>query len=138
MALSLLFGGLHYFGKPDETWVDAAAVTLIGLFLCLTLRRTRALWFAIGLHFGFNFCQMFLLGGPNSGNRGLPVSGHLLATHWVGPRLLTGGPTGIESSILVLPAIAVLFAAFAWRYPKGGATRAPAGGSAASPIRAGG
>src|SRR2546426_2151895 len=52
--LSLVFGGLHYFLKPMENLADFASVGLIGLFLCLTLRRTGSLWFAVGFHAGFD------------------------------------------------------------------------------------
>jgi membrane protease YdiL (CAAX protease family) len=127
------FGLIHYLGKPDETWVDLLAVTALGAFLCLTIRRTGRLWLAIGFHLGYNLLQMFVLGGPNSGNAGQPVAGHLLDTRWVGPPLLTGGPTGIEASVLGLPVIALLFVLFAWRHPL---SRREPDGSAASTSRA--
>src|SRR5262249_26774662 len=46
LFLSLVFGGLHYFLKPMETWIDGLSVTLIGLFLCISFKRTGSLWFA--------------------------------------------------------------------------------------------
>src|SRR5207247_2546236 len=56
--LSLVFGGLHYFLKPMENLADFASVGLIGLFLCLTLRRTGSLWFAVGFHAGFDYAAL--------------------------------------------------------------------------------
>ena len=82
VLLSLLFGAMHFFLKPFETPVDFASVGLIGLFFCLTLRRTGDLWWAIGFHAGFDFAQLPLFAGPNSGNGGVPVAQALLVPHW--------------------------------------------------------
>lgn len=118
VALSALFGFyLHYAQKPNETLVDGLSVTLIALFFCLTVRRTGNLWFAIGWHWTFNFGAMFIFGFPNTGNKGgLPVAGHLLDSVTRGSALLTGGPMGAEASLIIFPVLAVLFAAFHFRY----------------------
>jgi membrane protease YdiL (CAAX protease family) len=118
VVLSALFGFyLHYAQKPNETLVDGLSVTLIALFFCLTVRRTGNLWFAIGWHWTFNFGSLFIFGFPNTGNRGgLPISGHLLDSATRGSALLTGGPMGAEASLLIFPVLAVLFAAFHFRY----------------------
>ncbi|HMA54939.1 MAG TPA: type II CAAX endopeptidase family protein [Acidobacteriota bacterium] len=118
VALSVFFGFyLHYAQKPHETLVDGASVTLIALFFCLTVRRTGDLWFAIGWHWTFNFGALFLFGFPNTGNRGgLPISGRLLEAATSGPAWLTGGPMGAEASLIIFPVLAVLFAAFHFRY----------------------
>jgi len=60
VLLSATFGALHYFTKPMENWVDAASVSLIALFLCLSLRRTGSLWFAAGFHFMFDYAALVL------------------------------------------------------------------------------
>jgi membrane protease YdiL (CAAX protease family) len=112
ILLSLFFGALHFFGKPFETPVDFASVTLIGLFLCWTLRRTGDLWWAIGFHAAFDFAQLGLFAGPNSGNGGLPVAQSLLVPVWHGPDWLTGGKLGLEASAFVFPVIAALFLLF--------------------------
>jgi membrane protease YdiL (CAAX protease family) len=109
ILLSVFFGALHYFTKPMETWMDAVSVGLIGLFLCLTVRRTGDVWFAVGFHFTFNFTSMAVFGSPNTGNDGHPLSGHLLAGTFHGPAWLTGGPMGAEASAFVFPVIALLF-----------------------------
>ncbi|OLD69499.1 MAG: hypothetical protein AUF63_00490 [Candidatus Rokubacteria bacterium 13_1_20CM_70_15] len=118
--LSLLFGGLHYFLKPMEDLADFASVGLIGLFLCLTLRRTGSLWFAVGFHAGFDYAALTIVGAPNTGNGGRPISDHLLVTTFTGPDWLTGGPRGIEASLLVFPVIAALFVLFQRRYRAAG------------------
>jgi membrane protease YdiL (CAAX protease family) len=109
LFLSLVFGALHYFQKPMETWMDFASVTLIGLFFCLAIRRTGDVWFAIGWHFAYNFGSMFLFGGPNTGNQGKPIPGHLLDSAFHGPTWLTGGPMGPEASVFIFVVIAALF-----------------------------
>jgi membrane protease YdiL (CAAX protease family) len=125
VLLSVFFGALHYYTKPMETWVDGVSVGLIGLFLCLTVRRTGDIWFAVGFHFTFNFVSMAVCGSPNTGNEGLPLPGHLLAGTFHGPAWLTGGPMGAEASALVFPVIALLFCLFLLRFR---AVRFPAQG----------
>jgi len=117
VVLSLFFGFvLHFAMKPGETWVDGLSVSLIGLFFCLTVRRTGNLWFAIGWHFAFNFGSLFLYGFPNTGNKGLPLTTRLFDSSVQGPAWLTGGPMGAEASAFVFPMIALLFLAFHLRF----------------------
>lgn len=66
--ISFLFGALHYFTKPYERGPDWACTSLIALLLCLTLRRTGDLRFAIGFHAAFDFALIFVYSGPNGGN----------------------------------------------------------------------
>jgi hypothetical protein len=126
LLLSAFFGALHYFTKPMETWMDALSVGLIGLFLCLSVRRTGDIWFAVGFHFTFNFVSMGVCGSPNTGNEGHPIPGHLLAGSFHGPAWLTGGPMGAEASAFVFPVLALLFGLFLLRFRN---ARFPAGGS---------
>ncbi len=118
IVLSLVFGfALHYLEKPNETLIDGASVALIALFFCLTVRRTGNLWFAIGWHWTFNFASLFVFGFPNTGNQGgMPITGRLLESVTHGSNLLTGGPMGAEASLIVFPVLAVLFAAFHFRF----------------------
>jgi len=118
VLLSAVFGAVHYFQKPRETWMDLLSVTLIGLFFCLTFRRTGSVWWAVGWHFTYNFGALFIFSGPNTGNDGNPLPGHLLASTFHGPDWLTGGPMGPEASVFIFPVIAVLFWAFHRRYPE--------------------
>ena len=111
--LSAGFGALHYFLKPHERWEDFASTGLLGLFMCLTLRRTGSLAFAIGFHAAFDLANLFVWSGQNAGEYAI---GHLLETHWQGPDWLTGGPLGPEASWMVFIVIAVLFALFLWQY----------------------
>jgi membrane protease YdiL (CAAX protease family) len=116
VLLSTFFGAIHYFGKPMENVADALSVGLIGLFLCLTIARTGSIWWAIGFHAAFDFAALVLFAAPNTGNRGLPLPGHLLDVRYTGAEWLTGGPRGIEASLMIFPVLAVMFAIFVKLY----------------------
>jgi hypothetical protein len=80
---------------------------------------------------------MFVFAAPNSGNQGLPLEGHLLDVRYAGPAWLTGGPLGIEASVLVFIVIAALFLLFnvrhrqaTWPAEERGVARSGAGGGA--------
>ena len=107
--ISFLFGALHYFAKPYERWPDWASTGLIALLLCLTLRRTGDLRFAIGFHFAFDFGAIFVYSGPNGGQF---APDRLLTATFHGSDWLTGGKLGPEASLLVFPVIAAMFLAF--------------------------
>jgi membrane protease YdiL (CAAX protease family) len=109
ILLSAGFGALHYFFKPFERWEDFASTALLGLFMCLTLRRTGSLAFAIGFHAAFDFANLFVWSGRNAGEYAV---GHLLQTEWKGPDWLTGGQLGPEASLLVFPVIGLMFFVF--------------------------
>jgi membrane protease YdiL (CAAX protease family) len=95
LITSALFAAVHGTNK-GETWVGLTEIVLIALFLCLALRRTGNLWFAIGWHFAFDWAQTFLYSTPNSG---LTAPGHLLNASLTGSKWLTGGTAGPEASI---------------------------------------
>jgi membrane protease YdiL (CAAX protease family) len=110
IVISLIFGAIHYFGKPHENLADAASVTLLGLFMAFTVIRSGSIWFAVGFHCLFDYAALFLYGAPNSGNHdGQPIDTKLLTGGYAGPTWLTGGNLGIEASWLVFPLIAALF-----------------------------
>lgn len=115
IVLSVAFGALHYFFKPHERWEDFASTGLLALFMCLTLRRTGSLAFAIGWHAAFDFANLFLWSGQNAGEYAV---GHLLETRWQGPQWLTGGLLGPEASWMVFAVIVVMFVLFNWLYPE--------------------
>ena len=107
--ISFLFGALHYFTKPYERCPDWASTGLIALLLCLTLRRTGDLRFAIGFHAAFDFGAIFVYSGPNGGNL---APDRLLTATFHGNDWLTGGKLGPEASLLVFPVIAAMFVVF--------------------------
>ena len=115
LLTSVGFGALHYFLKPHERWEDFASTGLLSLFLCLTLRRTGSLAFAIGFHATFDLANLFVWSGQNAGEFAV---GHLLDTRWNGPQWLTGGLLGPETSWTIFPVIALMFWLFDRIYKK--------------------
>jgi uncharacterized protein len=113
LLLSARFGSVH-LSNTGENWVGALAAALIGLFFCLTVRRTGNLWFAIGFHAAFDWGETYLYSVPNSG---MSSPGHLLSSSFHGPAWLTGGSVGPEGSVLIFLLIAVLWVAFDRLYP---------------------
>ena len=111
---ALLFGAVHR-ANQGESWIGLAAVVAVGLFFCLTLRRTGDLWFAVGFHSSWDYAQSFLYGVPDSGQ---PAVGHLFNSRFQGPAWLTGGSVGPEGSVLVFADIALAALVVAWMYPK--------------------
>ena len=114
VALSIVFGAVH-LGNQGESWVGAVAAGVIGLFFCLTVRRTGTLWFAVGLHASWDWAESFFYGVPDSGEM---VRGHLLNPSSQGPVWLTGGSVGPEGSLIVFAIIAALFVVFHFLYPQ--------------------
>jgi membrane protease YdiL (CAAX protease family) len=94
----VIFAGLH-LGNPGENWIGAVEIVLIALFLCLALRRTGNLWFAIGWHMAFDWGESFFYSTPNSG---IHATGHMLNASLMGSRWLSGGTVGPEASVFDL------------------------------------
>lgn len=114
LLLSFIFGCTH-MGNFGESWVGAACAGFIGLFFCLTLRRTGNLWFAVGCHASWDWGESFLYSVPDSGELS---RGHLLNSSFHGSRWLTGGSVGPEGSLLVFVVIALMWVAFDRMYPR--------------------
>jgi len=94
----IIFAGLH-LGNPGENWIGAVEIVLIALFLCLALRRTGNLWFAIGWHMAFDWGESFFYSTPNSG---IHATGHMLNASLRGSKWLSGGSVGPEASVFDL------------------------------------
>jgi len=114
LMLSGFFGAIHLF-NPGETLIGGLAAGLIGLFFCLTIRRTGTLWFAIGMHASWDWAESYLYSVPDSGT---PTPGHLLNSSFHGSRWITGGSVGPEGSVLVLLLVVLLWIIFDRIYPK--------------------
>jgi membrane protease YdiL (CAAX protease family) len=113
MLLSCAFGLIH-IRNGGEQWPGLLAAAVIGLFFCLTLRRTGSLWFAVGFHAAWDWGETFFYSVPDSGT---VFPGHLLKSSFHGPGWLTGGVVGPEGSLLCFVVIAVVWVAFARAYP---------------------
>jgi membrane protease YdiL (CAAX protease family) len=91
----VIFAGLH-LGNPGENLVGVVEIVLIAFFLCLALRRTGNLWFAIGWHMAFDWGESFFYSTPNSG---IQATGHMLNASLMGSKWLSGGSVGPEASV---------------------------------------
>jgi uncharacterized protein len=109
LLLSCLFGFAHRT-NPGETHVGLLSAAGIGLVTCLSLWYTGSLWWAVGFHAGWDWGQSYFYGTLDSG---VAVQGHLFGAHPIGPLLWSGGATGPEGSLLVLPLIGI-FALLMW------------------------
>jgi uncharacterized protein len=113
VLLSVAFGYVHR-GNPGESKWGLAGVMFVGLFWCLTLRRTGNLWFAVGMHASFDFGETFLYSVPDSG---MVFPGHLSNATLAGPEWLTGGSAGPEASLCDFVVILILLYLFHRLYP---------------------
>lgn len=113
LLLSPVFGAIHIFNS-GETWIGEAGAAAIGLFFCLTLRRTGSLWFAVGMHASWDWGESYLYSVPDSGGM---VPGHLLHSSLHGPRWLTGGSVGPEGSVLLFVVVGFAWVVFDRMYP---------------------
>ncbi len=104
LLLSIAFA-LWHMSNGGETPLGLLVVGAGGLVFCLSLWYTKSLWWAIGFHAGWDWGQSYLYGVPDSG---LLTKGHLLASHPVGNPLWSGGATGPEGSLLMLPLLAAM------------------------------
>ncbi len=95
---STLFACAHSF-NPGENWVGVVEIILIAIFLCVALRRTGNLWFAIGWHMAFDWGESFFYSTPNSG---FQATGHMLKASLMGSKWLSGGSVGPEASVFDL------------------------------------
>jgi membrane protease YdiL (CAAX protease family) len=103
---SLLFGLGHGI-NPGETPVGQIDTVIIALVLCLSLRVTGALWWAIGYHITWDWAESYFYGTPDSGIRS---AGRLLTLTPRGDIWWSGGATGPEGSLFVLAVCAGLAA----------------------------
>ena len=114
LALSCTFGLIH-LRNGGEQWPGLLAAAFIGLFFCLTLRRTGNLWFAIGFHAAWDWGETFFYSVPDSG---MVSPGHLLSSSLHGSPWLSGGTVGPEGSAFCFVVIALSWIAFDRVYPR--------------------
>jgi uncharacterized protein len=111
--LSASFGAIHG-ANPGEAKTGLVAAAMVGFFLCLTLRRTCNLWWAVGFHMAWDWGESYFYSVPDSGTLS---PGHLLNSSFHGPEWLTGGAVGPEGSYLVFVVIGALWVLFDRAYP---------------------
>ena len=104
ILLSVAFGAAHLPNR-GESPIGILSVVAIGMVFCLSLWLTKSLYWAVGLHAGWDWSQSYLYGVADSGQ---VATGHLFTTHPSGGPLWSGGLTGPEGSIYVIPIMAVI------------------------------
>ncbi len=128
LLIAALFGFTHGY-NPGESPLGLVSVVTISLVFCLSLWYTGSLWWAVGFHASWDWGQSFLYGTADSG---MVAQGHLLSAHPIGPLLWSGGSTGPEGSILVLPLVALVALAMVLWW--GRRVRSPFAGAAWRPL----
>ncbi|HTW31168.1 MAG TPA: CPBP family intramembrane glutamic endopeptidase [Candidatus Sulfotelmatobacter sp.] len=113
LVLSCAFGLIH-LRNGGEQWPGLLAAACIGIFFCLTLRRTGNLWFAVGFHAAWDWGETYFYSVPDSG---MVAPGHLLSSSLHGPAWLSGGSVGPEGSALCFVVIALVWIVFERTHP---------------------
>lgn len=109
IALAAAFGALHG-SNSGESPFGLVAAALVALVFSLSLWRLGHLWWAIGFHATWDWGESFFYGTADSG---LVSAGRLMHAHPSGSLLVSGGITGPEGSIWVVPVL-ILAALFVW------------------------
>lgn len=105
VVTSLLFSLLHT-ANPGFAWLGALNIALAGALLGVAFWRTRSLWFATGVHLGWNWVMGFLADLPVSGLEPGTAGYAFFDTPGVeavvrGPGIWTGGAFGPEGGLAV-------------------------------------
>jgi membrane protease YdiL (CAAX protease family) len=103
LFFSFLFGFGHH-ANPGESPVGLISAGAIGLVFCLSLWYTGSLYWAVGFHAAWDWGESYFYGTSDSG---LLVKGHLFSEHPTGKILWSGGSTGPEGSLLIIPLILI-------------------------------
>ncbi|WP_420124833.1 CPBP family intramembrane glutamic endopeptidase [Longimicrobium sp.] len=110
LGTSALFAMMHG-NNPNVTPVALANIFLAGVMLAVAYLRTRSLWFATGVHLGWNWTMASLLDFPVSG---IVMDVPLYTGRETGPDWMTGGAFGPEAGLAASLTI-VLGTAWMWR-----------------------
>jgi CAAX protease family protein len=113
VTLSVVFGLVH-LSNGGENWVGAVSVVIVGLLFAFTLKRSGNLWYAVGLHAGFDWAQSYLYSVPDSGEL---LPGHLSNALLQGPAWMTGGSVGPEASVFCFLTMGLQFLVVIWLFP---------------------
>jgi len=128
LLVSFGFGFVHHT-NVGESPIGLLAAALIAAVFCLSLWRTGSLWWAIGFHAAWDWAQSFFYGVADSG---MLIQGHLFSTHPVGRPILSGGLTGPEGSLFILPIIGLTAVVIVLTLPRVRHDKLPARPTAAS------
>lgn len=111
LLVASAYGATHSL-NAGESLVGVASVVGVGLVFCLSLWYTGSLWWAVGFHAAWDWGQSYFYGTADSG---MLAQGHLLQEHPAGSLIWSGGATGPEGSVLILPLLLIMaIAMFLW------------------------
>lgn len=111
LLLSSAFFGFVHLGNDNATVFSSVAIAIeAGVLLGGAYMVTRSLWFAIGIHFGWNVVQGYVWDVAVSGN---DVDG-LVESQASGNELISGGAFGLEASVVALVLATLLGLYFVW------------------------
>jgi membrane protease YdiL (CAAX protease family) len=121
---------VEHLGNTGETLSGVAMTAGFGLVAALGVMRTGSIWWAIGMHAGWDWGLENFFGAIGSGLR---FQGSFLVSTGSQPAWLTGGSAGPEGSALVwiVMGAAALYLAFVRRPGRAAGGRAGAGDRAA-------
>lgn len=106
---AVLFASLHA-DNPEVGYIALLNIALAGILLAGAYLRTRSLWVAIGLHWGWNWLMAAVFDLPVSG---LVFDAPGYDLRELGPDVITGGAFGPEggllTTLLLVPAIVWVF-----------------------------
>jgi hypothetical protein len=107
VLVAVLFSLMHIF-NDNFSLIPFLNIFLAGILLGVVYIYTERLWFAISLHFTWNFFQGPVFGSQVSGN---VTDGTFIQLTKTGNSLITGGDFGFEGSlIMTFLMIAIIFA----------------------------
>lgn len=115
IVFSVILFAVAHTSNGGETPMGILSVSMAGLLLVFGLWWTGSLWWSIGFHCAWDWAQSYLYGVADSG---MVSKGHLLASHPIGAELLSGGSTGPEGSILVVPTVLLAMLVVARTMPR--------------------
>jgi hypothetical protein len=121
LILSIGFGAVH-LPNLGKAWIASLLAVEFGCVAALSLKRTGALWFIIGLHAAFDWGAAFFYSAPIAS---LTARGHLLNASLQGPDWLTGGQAGPVGSAFAFVVIALAGAIIHFMFPPSGPAFAP-------------
>jgi membrane protease YdiL (CAAX protease family) len=93
---AVIFGLLHGLNPGATLMTDVAIALEAGILLALAYALTRNLWFAVGIHLGWNFAEGNIYGAAVSGTASVHT---FLRVSLSGTETITGGTFGPEASI---------------------------------------
>lgn len=114
LVISALLFALAHAANPGYSILAAVNIFLAGVLLGINYIYTKNLWFAILLHFSWNFFQGPVLGYEVSGLNLQSIFQHEMH----GNEFITGGKFGFEGSLLAAVLYIVSIAGLAWVYQK--------------------